>query len=168
MNAKTFKAIGFGFLILAAFAASACGTMEIEKEPTTGMATVAATATALPLPTGTEVPLPTPTALPSPTPTSPAKLDEKIDWDAEITSLARTYTAPHPPGPGFGLELPSVNTPDDGSSFVGAFGDSDVLSASRHFMHCLGVQPEYRSSTDCGSEKESPHSRQVNSGMGRG
>ena len=34
MNAKTFKTIGFGFLILAAFAASACGTLEIEKEPT--------------------------------------------------------------------------------------------------------------------------------------
>ena len=66
MNAKAYETIVFGMLILAAFAASACGTLEIEQEPATGRAEVAATATALPLPTPTEMPLPSPTALPSP------------------------------------------------------------------------------------------------------
>ena len=107
MNTKAYKTIAFGVLILAAFAASACGTLEIEQEPAAGMAESDATATALPLPTATEMPLPTPTALPSPTPTSLAQ-GEEIIWASEITSLDETWNQYTSIGQGFSIKFPKV------------------------------------------------------------
>ena len=90
-----------------------------------------------------------------------------------------TSKAPHPPGPGFGTELPSVNTPVRGSTAdaAGAVDDlpDDVAPrdgfdglASRHDRHWDGVQPGYRSTTAEDRVNESPQSRQVKSGMRAG
>lgn len=81
-----------------------------------------------------------------------------------------TYTAPQPPGPGFGTALPSVKTPDVGSSDGGAGVVErffDEPPESRHDIHSFGVQPGYRSTTAWDKEKESPHLVHVNSGMAR-
>ena len=107
MDTRKFKLAVLGLLMLVTFAASACGTLEIEREPAAEVAGEAATPTAMPLPTATEMPLPSPTAPPSPTPTSVVQ-DEEITWDSEITSLDETWNRYTSNGQGFSIKFPKT------------------------------------------------------------
>jgi hypothetical protein len=107
MNAGLLKSIVLGSLMLVAFAASGCGTLEIEQEPATGAVEAAATPTALPPLTAAEMSSPSPKPLPSPTATRVAQ-DEELIWDSEISALDDTWNLYTSKGQGFSIKFPKT------------------------------------------------------------
>ena len=107
MNARIFKRTVFGLLLAVTLFASACGTLEIEQEPATGITESGTTPTATPLPTATEIAAPTPTEMPSPTPTSEAH-EEKVVRDSEIVSLDETWNQYTNYQAGFTIKFPKT------------------------------------------------------------
>jgi len=108
------------------------------------------------------------------------------------TLPSRTYTAPQPPGPGFGWQDPSVNTPEVGpavnranTSATGRFMVAVTVlrplaapfaiappfpdAESRQSMHAVGFQVGYFTRTASGNENALPHlaQRKVSGGIAR-